>query len=177
MRSSTRTAIWSGSTSRWRYQLARDLQLGLEFVPVSRAVLDAGLDPAICDLIMSGAVITADRALHVQYSVPYLDETVAFIVPDHLASAFSEWASIRAMGHLRVGVPRGPYFIRKIRDELNDVEIVPIDDMEDMFKPHDPPIDAFVATAERGVGVHHCCIPRIRSPCQSRGRSECRWRT
>ena len=73
--------------------------------------------------------------LHVQFSASYLDETVAFIVPDNLASAFSEWSSVRAMGHLRLAVPRAPYYIQKIRDELTDVEIVPIDRMDDMFVP------------------------------------------
>jgi Na+/H+-dicarboxylate symporter len=131
-------------------ELGRDLGLGVEFVRVSRSLLDAGLDPAVCDLVMSGAVVTADRALHVQFSVPYLDETVAFLVLDHLAPGFAEWDSVRAMGQLRVGIPRGPYFMRKIQDELKDVTIVPVDSMEDIFKPHDPPIDAFVATAERG---------------------------
>ena len=54
------------------------------------------------------------------------------------------------MGRLRLGVPRAPYFMQKIRDELGDVDIVPIDRMNDMFAPHDPPLDAGVATAERG---------------------------
>ena len=80
--------------------------------------------------------MTADRSLRVQFSASYLDETVAFIVPDNrMASAFSEWSSVRAMGRLRLGVPRAPYFIQKIRDELADVEIVPIDRMDDMFVP------------------------------------------
>src|SRR5262249_29234450 len=64
--------------------------------------------------------------------------------------AFSDWASVRAMGRLRLAVPRAPYFIRKIRDELRDVDIVPIDHMEDIFAPRDPPVDAAIATAERG---------------------------
>jgi Na+/H+-dicarboxylate symporter/ABC-type amino acid transport substrate-binding protein len=131
-------------------QLGRDLDIGVEFVPVSRTVLDAGLDASICDLVMSGVAITADRAIHLQFSDSYLDETVAFLVPDHAASDFGEWSSVRAMGHLRVGVPRGEYFKRKVQEELNDVEIVPVDGMDDMFKPRDPPIDAFVMTAERG---------------------------
>jgi len=54
------------------------------------------------------------------------------------------------MGRLRLGVPRAPYFMRKIRDELHDVDIVPIDRMDDIFAAHDPPIDAAIATAERG---------------------------
>jgi Na+/H+-dicarboxylate symporter/ABC-type amino acid transport substrate-binding protein len=131
-------------------RLARDLQMEIEFTPVDRTVLQTGLDPEICDLVMSGVAITADRALHVQFSASYLDETVAFIVPDSRMSAFTEWSSIRGMGHLRLGVPRAPYFVQKIRDELTDVEILPIDRIDDMFEPHDPPVDAMVATAERG---------------------------
>ena len=132
-------------------QLARDLGVTAEFVPVDRTIFTTGLDPASCDLVMSGVVITTERSLHVQFSSPYLDETVAFIVPDHLASAFSDWSTVKATGRLRLGVPEGAYFLRKIREELGNVEeIVPIARMEDMFVPHTPPIDAFVATAERG---------------------------
>ncbi len=131
-------------------QLAQDLEVKAELVPIDRGILDTGLNPADCDVVMSGAAVTADRALHVQYSTPYLHETVAFIVPDHLAAAFSDWPSVRAMGRLRLGVPRAPYFLRRVHEELPDVEIVPIDRMDQLFMPHDPPLDAFVATAERG---------------------------
>jgi Na+/H+-dicarboxylate symporter/ABC-type amino acid transport substrate-binding protein len=131
-------------------QLARDLEVTAEFVPVSRSVLQTGLDSGVCDLVMSGVAVTADRAILLQYSAPYLDETVAFIVPDHLVPDFSDWENIRAMGRLRIGVLRTPYFIQKVRDELKDVEVVPIDGMDQIFAPHDPPVDAFVASAERG---------------------------
>ena len=139
-----------GLDAEMALQLARDLGVTAEFVPVSRSILDEGLDPALCDIVMSGAVITADRASRVQFSTSYLDETVAFLVLDHLMPAFSEWSSVRAMGHLRLGVPRAPYFARKIRDELTNVEIVPFDRLDDIIAAHDPPIDAIVTTAERG---------------------------
>jgi ABC-type amino acid transport substrate-binding protein len=131
-------------------QLGRDLGVRVDLAPIDRTVLDNGLDAAACDLIMSGVVVTAERSMHVQFSASYLDETVAFIVPDHMMSAFSDWASVRAMGHLRLGVPNAPYFFRKIREELADVEIVPIDRMDDMFVPRVPPLDAILSTAERG---------------------------
>jgi ABC-type amino acid transport substrate-binding protein len=132
------------------YQLARDLGVALELVPATRAMLDGGVDPKLCDLVMSGTVVTAEGAVSVLYSASYLDETVAFVVPDHARVAFSEWDSIRAMLHLRLGVPGAPYFIRKVQAEVPNADVVPIDRMDDIFKPHDPPIDAFVATAERG---------------------------
>jgi hypothetical protein len=42
-------------------------------------------------------------------------------------TAFSEWSTVRQMGAIRIGVPREPYFLRKVRDELRDAEIVPIE--------------------------------------------------
>jgi len=131
-------------------QLAKDLGLAAEFVPVDRDVLDHPLDTAVCDLVMSGVAVSLDRSAYLQFSSPYLDETVAFVVPDHLATSFSEWDNVRAMGKIRIGVPRAPYFLRKVRDELPDADIVPIESMDDMFAQHDPPLAAFVATAERG---------------------------
>ena len=86
-------------------QLARDLGVDAEMVRVDRSVLARGLDRSACDVLMSGVAVTADRALRVQFSSPYLDETVAFIVPDNLAGAFSDWDEHSAPGpapHRRV---------------------------------------------------------------------------
>jgi len=133
------------------HQLARDLGLALELVPVDRAALETNLDPSDCDLVMSGAIITTDRSMHVLYSSPYLDETAAFVVPDHLAATFSEWSSIHAMGPLRLALPRGSsYYMRKLRDELKDAEIIEVDSLDRMFGPNAPKVDALVSTAERG---------------------------
>jgi Na+/H+-dicarboxylate symporter/ABC-type amino acid transport substrate-binding protein len=131
-------------------ELARDLRVDLELVPASRSIFETGLDAKVCDIVMSGVVLTVDRAVQLQFSSPYLDETIAFVVPDHLTVKFSEWSSVRELGRLRIGVPRAPYYVQRLRDELNDVEVVFIDRIEDMFVPHVPAIDAFVMTAERG---------------------------
>jgi ABC-type amino acid transport substrate-binding protein len=131
-------------------QLARDLGVSAELVPVDRGLLSAGLETSVCDVVMSGVAVTADRSLHVRFSASYLDETVAFVVPDHMTSAFSDWSTVRAMGRLRLGVPNAPYFIEKMRAELTDVDIVPIDRLDEMFDPRVPPVDAMVMTAERG---------------------------
>ena len=131
-------------------QLARDLGVSLELVPVSRSMFETGLDTSVCDLVMSGVVVTVERATRLQFSASYLDETMAFVVPDHLAAAFSDWSSIRAMRGVRIGVPNEQYFLRRVQDEIPNADIVSIDRIEDMFTPHEPPIDAFVMTAERG---------------------------
>ncbi len=84
-------------------QLARDLGVAAEFVPIGPNALRDGLDPSACDIVMSGVVITADRSLRMQFSSPYLDETVAFIVPDRRLAEFSSWSAVREMGPIRAG--------------------------------------------------------------------------
>ena len=120
---------------------------------------------------MSGVAVTADRvAARAASPRPYLDETLAFIVPDHLPAAFSEWSTRARDGTPSAGVPRAPYFVQKIREELTDVDIVPIDRMDDMFTPHDPPIDALVADRRTRLRVHAAPPAAIRWPCRSRAR-------
>ena len=131
-------------------QLAHDLRVDTEFVRVDRAVLDNGVDPALCDVVMSGVAITADRAGRTQFTTPYLDETLAFIVPDHRAADFSEWSEIRAMGPLRFGVPGVTTLVERVREQLPEAVLVPINGMDDIFSPRNPPLDAAIATAERG---------------------------
>ena len=132
------------------HQLARDLHVRLELVPVARSILTDGLDPRTCDIVMSGVAVTSDRALDVLFSTSYIDETVAFVVPDHLRTEFLDWNEIRAMRHLRVGVLQVPYYMNKIREELPDAEVIPLEGLGAMFSGADPSITAFVLTAERG---------------------------
>src|SRR5262249_13267966 len=132
------------------YELAGDLRVSLELVPVSRTIFDAGLDPALSDIVMSGMAVTPDRAMHVLFSTPYLDETVGLILPHARRAAFASWDQLRAMRGLRVGIPSAPYFLRRVKAELPNVEIVPLATVDAMFTPQNPPVDAFVVTAERG---------------------------
>ena len=131
-------------------QLARDLRVGLELVPIDRRALDQGLDPALCDIVMSGTAVTADRALRVLFSAAYLDETLAFVVPDYRRGEFSSWENIQSAPSLRLAVPRSAYYADTIRRRLPRAELVPFDGVEAMFQPQTPPIDALVLTAERG---------------------------
>jgi ABC-type amino acid transport substrate-binding protein len=124
--------------------------VGLELVPASRQMFTEGLDPSVCDLVMSGAVVTADRALHVRYSTPYLDETVAFIVADYRRAEFAEWKDIVTAGPLRVGVPGASSYLNNVRARMPKATIVVFDNTDRMFMKNEAPLDALVLTAERG---------------------------
>ncbi len=131
-------------------QLALDLGVGLELAPVTRRLFADGLDPSVCDLVMSGVAVTAERALHVGFSTPYLDETLALIVSDYRRAEFASWDDIRARPSLRVGVPLASHYRDNIQRLLPSATLVTFDGADVMFAPADPPLDALVLTAERG---------------------------
>ena len=131
-------------------QLATDLGVTAEFVKLPRDVLDTGLTAGDCDIVMSGTVVTTERSTRIQFSSSYLNETIAFLVPDHRVAAFSNWDTIRSMERLRVAAPANPYYIRKLHDELGNVDVVPITGLDEAFAALNGSADAVLVTAERG---------------------------
>ena len=100
------------------HRLAREMDVTLAFVPVDRDRMSAQLAEGYCDLVMSGVVITTDRAREVLFSESYLDETVAFVVPDDQRERFASWDAIREQGALTIAVSDVPYYVRRLRELL-----------------------------------------------------------
>ena len=67
---------------------------------------------------MSGVVVTTLRASRMLFSTSYLDETMAFVVPDGLRNEFASWDQLRLRPGLRLAIPNIPYYIQKIRERL-----------------------------------------------------------
>ena len=70
----------------------------------------------------------AAAQLAARFSTPYLDETLAFVVTDHLRAASSRGTSSAPSSGLRVGVLPLPYYIRELRDrapQLTFSELAP----------------------------------------------------
>jgi Na+/H+-dicarboxylate symporter/ABC-type amino acid transport substrate-binding protein len=133
------------------YTLAAELGLSLELVPVTLENLDQALEGR-CDLAVGGIFVTTRRAAHMAFSPPYLDETFAFVVPDHLRADFSDAAAVRSRKGLRLAVPSLPYFLEFARREFPMAEIVPVllEDMDALLSAGLPGVDALCLTAERG---------------------------
>jgi Na+/H+-dicarboxylate symporter/ABC-type amino acid transport substrate-binding protein len=131
------------------HQLARDLEVGLEFVETNVDNLPALLAERHCDIAMAGFLVTPRRAELMRFSQPYIDETLAFMVKDHLRSEFTSWNAIRRLGHFAVGAVNVPYYLAEVRDRAPqlDLQDVPadVDPAAEL-----PQFDAFVVPAERG---------------------------
>jgi len=92
--------------------LGRDLGVKVEFVDLQDlAELSPLLASGRVDLAMSGIAVTPERASEMLFSEPYLDETLAFVVKDHLRDQFLSWAEIRGLGAFVVAIPNLPYYI------------------------------------------------------------------
>lgn len=139
-----------GFDAEMAHALAQELGVRLAFVRVTPASFRAAVREGTCDLVMSGIVVTTGTAADTVFSRPYLDETVAFIVPDHARGRFVSWEALEGTPRLRVGVGNQPYFIAQVKRRLPRAEIVPFATAEALIAAVGTTVDASVMTAERG---------------------------
>jgi Na+/H+-dicarboxylate symporter/ABC-type amino acid transport substrate-binding protein len=134
------------------HALARELGVAVEFAPVTREELVETLEAGRVDVVMAGVVVTTRRAGRVPFSAPYLDETLAFVVPDHRRAEFSDAAEVRAMEGLRLGVPDLPYIRQLVEREFPKAAVVPLrlGEAQSAIEAGRDGVDALVLTAERG---------------------------
>ena len=132
------------------HRLAGEIGLRLEFVPVTPAEMFGRLEDGSCDVVMSGVPVTTLGASRALFSTPYLDETVAFIVPDALRDRFATWDAIRAEGPITIAVPNVPYYLDKLRARLPGASLRPFDQVAPLFERPAPDVDAIALPAERG---------------------------
>jgi ABC-type amino acid transport substrate-binding protein len=132
------------------YRLAGELGARLDLVPVRREALDDALSAGYCDIVMSGVAVTTDRASRTLLSTTYLDETLAFVVPDAARERFATWADVKARSALTIAVPDVPYYVEKLRRLLPQATLRPVSDFTAVLKAHPPDVDALALPAERG---------------------------
>jgi ABC-type amino acid transport substrate-binding protein len=131
-------------------QLAADMGVTLEFVPISRSKLEEQWNQSGCDILMSGFAITAERAEHLLLTSTYLDEHMAFLTMDYRRSDFLSRDSIHKLRELKIGTPNIPYYISKLHEYAPDAKIVVLDSVFAELSKSLDGLDAIVTTAERG---------------------------
>ena len=103
-----------------------------------------------CVLVMSGVVVTTDRARTILFSDSYLDETLALVVPDDQREAYSSWQAIRDRGRLTIAATNVPYYVSKLRELLPRAVIEVHDEVEPLVDRAVSHADAVALPAERG---------------------------
>ncbi|HEY7412666.1 MAG TPA: cation:dicarboxylase symporter family transporter [Vicinamibacteria bacterium] len=134
------------------YTLAGDLGVALELAPVPREGLAGALEAGRYDLVMGGVFMITRAVGQLDFSPPYLDETLAFVVRDHRRAEFSRAEWVRAQEGLRVAAPDLPYFLTVLKREFPNLQVVPVPmrEVEGFLGGRGGPVDALCLTAERG---------------------------
>jgi ABC-type amino acid transport substrate-binding protein len=132
------------------HTLARDLGVRLELAPVTTKQMPELLSSGAIDIVMSGIALTLERALRMGFSAPYMDDTLAFIVPDHRRNEFTSSHSVQRMTDLTVAVPDLPGFIERVGSHLPKAKFVVLASHRAFFEQEDDAIDIMVLSAERG---------------------------
>ena len=131
-------------------QLAIDMGVGLEFVPIDRSKIFEQWNQAGCDILMSGIAITTDRAKYLLLTNSYVDEHMAFLTFDFRRNDFLSRDEIGQHPGLRIGVPNVPYYIAKLRDYAPNAKIVVLNSLDEELAGSLHHVDAIAITAERG---------------------------
>jgi Na+/H+-dicarboxylate symporter/ABC-type amino acid transport substrate-binding protein len=130
-------------------RLALDLGVKLELVLVKIEDLEDAVNRGDVDLVMSGVVVTAARAAAMLFSQPYQEETLAFLVKDHLRDRFASWESIRAIGPVKIGAPDLPYFVSLLKSKLPQASFETIQ-ADQVLLNRGAHMDIILMSAERG---------------------------
>jgi Na+/H+-dicarboxylate symporter len=133
------------------HSLASDLGVSVEFVPLTLSNLAEQLSEDHIDIAFSGVPATTRWALSVHLSEPYIDLTLALVVPDHLKDDFSSIESIRKRGGFGLGIPTGSYFAHEIQDSVPLARIVQLESTRHFFENPPELMDALLTSAEGGA--------------------------
>jgi ABC-type amino acid transport substrate-binding protein len=130
--------------------LADALGVGLEFVPLDRSKMLEQVNEGYCDIVMSGIVVTPERAEAARLSAPYLEMTLAFVVQDHRRKEFSSREALQNLKAPKLAILGTPYFVSFIRERLPNAQLVIVESAEEFFESKGKMVDGFVYTAEGG---------------------------
>jgi Na+/H+-dicarboxylate symporter/ABC-type amino acid transport substrate-binding protein len=133
------------------HQLARDLNVSIEFVRFDRSRLAEQMRDDHFDIVMSGLTGTAERSEAMQHTDIYMDVTMAIVAPDYRIRDFASIERIEQQGSLRIGfVDANSSFAERFRELLPNVELVEIDSNGDYFDGDWKRLDALLISAESG---------------------------
>ena len=79
-----------------------------EFAEFPVGSLAEAVSSGRADIGIGGMALTPRLAMDTLYSEPYLDETLAFVVRDHLRRRFETWDSIATIRDVTIGLPALP---------------------------------------------------------------------
>ena len=133
------------------FALATALGVKPAFVPIEHGSLTASLESGVCDIVMSGVIVTVATASEVDFSQGYHQERVGFLVPDHDRGRFARIAEVRGQP-LRLGV-LSDRFVSPVKRLLPLATTVPTPLADVLRTGEMPGLDAYVIPIDQAQYV------------------------
>ena len=131
-------------------KLATDLGLTLEFVPYKLATLSQQLEDDHFDIAVSGIEGSLERSRNMTLSAPYMDVSVAAVVPDHTVDEFRDPREIiRDQEKLTLAVEVDSFFSERLDVVLPRTNKIEIENERGYFEG-EIEADALITSAEGG---------------------------
>jgi len=132
------------------HMLARNLGVTLEFVELDRPGMAASLDTGRADILMTGLFVTPERALRMRFAEPYMQGTLALVVPDHERHRFASGREIREREDLRIAALDLPYYRSMLKQAFPRAAVERVGSPREFFKAEPGRYDALLFSAEAG---------------------------
>ncbi|HWQ20472.1 MAG TPA: cation:dicarboxylase symporter family transporter [Methanotrichaceae archaeon] len=132
--------------------LARFLRLPrLEFVPVEYGSMAEALDHGYCDIIMSAVSVTPERVEIMDFSSPYMELHLAFVVPDWRADEFGRLENAQNKMDLKIAVLNRTEDVTTAQMLFPHATLIKVDSYEEFFTKDEA--DVLLETAEEGSAL------------------------
>ncbi len=134
------------------YYLADDLEVSLEFVPVKQSELQLHLSSGKIDIAMSSFEGTIEQAIQLPASLPYMEVTLAIVVPDHKKRNFRSKEEILKIPDLKLAVLKNSFFADRVKRLVsNEFEVIELNSASEYFNGRNVGADGLVISAESGA--------------------------
>lgn len=132
------------------HQMAKDLGVTLEFVPFGRDTLVKQLEEDNFDIAMSGIQGTIYRTTALLNPDPYLDVTLALVVPDSERDQFTKFSDINRKHNLTFAVVEDGFFAEKASEYFPEAKFVKIGSEREFFEKRGEGFNGMITSAETG---------------------------
>ena len=135
------------------YFLADDLGVDIDFVPIDSQDIQEQLQNDDFDIAMSAQEGTIGQAEQLPAIDPYMDITLAIVVPDYQKRNYRSVDAIKNIPDLKIAVIKGTFFAErapKVFPNKKDFQVVPLDSAAEYFDGGYADVDALVISAESG---------------------------
>lgn len=115
------------------YELAYDLGVSLELVPLNYARIAEELDSGLYDIAMSAITINEDRLKKMLFTKPYMQPKIILITQDSSRKAFSSFEEILENHNLHIAILKGSAFERLAQEFFPRKKLILLDHYDDFL--------------------------------------------